>query len=175
MHDQKLFSAEQIDFLDKFFKENPWADNAPIESIVKATGLTESIIKVTKKSPKHRKEFLFYFSRLILINVGQNGIRCIHQIIIIIQMIFQRIYQHNQHFIMLINNLLEIIQWKMILMLHQHVRWLKFGFFFMGFFYFRTQWTFLFIINILSNINSYFFHSRTCIRYEKKTNIMKKT
>ncbi|CAF0739657.1 unnamed protein product [Adineta steineri] len=45
MHDQKHFSAEQIDFLDKFFKDNPWADNAQIESIVKATGLTESIIK----------------------------------------------------------------------------------------------------------------------------------
>jgi hypothetical protein len=49
MLDHKHFSAEQIDFLDKFFKDNPWADNAQIESIVKATGLTESIIKVTKK------------------------------------------------------------------------------------------------------------------------------
>jgi hypothetical protein len=29
------FSKEQIDFLDKFFKDNPWADNAQIESIVK--------------------------------------------------------------------------------------------------------------------------------------------
>ena len=48
MIDQKHFSAEQIDFLDKFFKDNPWADNAQIESIVKATGLTESIIKVGK-------------------------------------------------------------------------------------------------------------------------------
>ncbi|CAF1392474.1 unnamed protein product [Rotaria magnacalcarata] len=46
MHDHKHFSAEQINFLDKFFKENPWAENAQIESIVKATGLTESIIKV---------------------------------------------------------------------------------------------------------------------------------
>jgi hypothetical protein len=46
MLDHKLFSAEQIDFLDKFFKDNPWADNAQIESIVKATGLTESVIKV---------------------------------------------------------------------------------------------------------------------------------
>lgn len=46
MLDQKHFSAEQIDFLDKFFKENPWADNAQIESIVKATGCNESMIKV---------------------------------------------------------------------------------------------------------------------------------
>jgi hypothetical protein len=46
MHDHKHFSAEQIDFLDKFFKDNPWADNAQIESIVKATGLTDTIIKV---------------------------------------------------------------------------------------------------------------------------------
>ncbi|CAF1420464.1 unnamed protein product [Rotaria sp. Silwood1] len=43
--DQKNFSNEQIDFLDKFFKDNPWADNAQIEAIVKQTGLTESIIK----------------------------------------------------------------------------------------------------------------------------------
>ena len=49
MLDHKLFSAEQIDFLDKFFKENPWADNAQIESIVKATGFAETIIKVEKK------------------------------------------------------------------------------------------------------------------------------
>jgi hypothetical protein len=39
------FSKEQIDFLDKFFKDNPWADNAQIESIVKQTGFNESIIK----------------------------------------------------------------------------------------------------------------------------------
>ncbi|CAF1162065.1 unnamed protein product [Adineta ricciae] len=45
MQDQKAFSAEQIDFLDKFFKDNPWADSAQIESIVKATGLTELVIK----------------------------------------------------------------------------------------------------------------------------------
>ncbi len=39
------FSKEQNEFLDKFFKDNPWADNAPIDIIVKQTGLTESIIK----------------------------------------------------------------------------------------------------------------------------------
>lgn len=46
MLDYKHFSTEQICFLDKFFKDNPWAENAQMESIVKATGLTESIIKV---------------------------------------------------------------------------------------------------------------------------------
>lgn len=45
MLDHKHFSAEQIDFLDKFFKENPWADNAQIETIVKSTGLPEITIK----------------------------------------------------------------------------------------------------------------------------------
>ena len=40
------FSGEQLEFLDKFFKENPWADSAQFESIVKATGLTEAIVKV---------------------------------------------------------------------------------------------------------------------------------
>jgi hypothetical protein len=50
MLDHKHFSAEQIDFLDKFFKDNPWADNAQIESIVKATGLAESIIKVNNNN-----------------------------------------------------------------------------------------------------------------------------
>ncbi len=40
------FSKEQLEFLDKFFKDNPWADNAQIESIVKQTGLNELIIKV---------------------------------------------------------------------------------------------------------------------------------
>ncbi len=110
MHDHKHFSAEQIDFLDKFFKDNPWADNAQIESIVKATGLTDTIIKVKINQKILIKKFLFL--RLILINVVLNGIQCIHQIIIliIIQMIFQQIYQHHHHFIMLINNLLEIIQ-----------------------------------------------------------------
>jgi hypothetical protein len=44
--DQKHFSSEQIDFLDKFFKDNPWADSAPVESVAKATCLTDSIIKV---------------------------------------------------------------------------------------------------------------------------------
>jgi hypothetical protein len=44
--DPKQCSSEQIDFLDKFFKDNPWADSAQCESIVKATGLTESIVKV---------------------------------------------------------------------------------------------------------------------------------
>jgi hypothetical protein len=48
------FSKEQIDFLDKFFKDNPWADHAQIETIVKQTGLTESIIKVKKE-----KNFFF--------------------------------------------------------------------------------------------------------------------
>ena len=46
MPDHKHFSAEQIDYLDKFFKENPWADHAQIESIVKQTGFNEIIIKV---------------------------------------------------------------------------------------------------------------------------------
>ena len=54
MLDQKHFSAEQIDFLDKFFKENPWADNAQIETIVKATGLTELIIKVKNQRLSRR-------------------------------------------------------------------------------------------------------------------------
>lgn len=40
------YSKEQIDILDKFFKENPWADHAQIESIVKQTGFNETIIKV---------------------------------------------------------------------------------------------------------------------------------
>jgi hypothetical protein len=111
MLDHKHFSAEQIDFLDKFFKDNPWADNAQIESIVKATGLAESIIKVKKRKQLKKKFFFLVFQRLILINVVLNGIQCIHQIIILIimQMIFQLIYQHKHHFIMLINNLLEII------------------------------------------------------------------
>jgi len=49
--DEKYFSNEQIEFLDKFFKDNPWADNAQIDSIVKQTGLTESIIKVKSPPP----------------------------------------------------------------------------------------------------------------------------
>lgn len=53
MLDQKHFSAEQIDFLDKFFKENPWADNAQIESIVKATGLAEPVIKVKRNEQQY--------------------------------------------------------------------------------------------------------------------------
>ena len=63
MLDHKLFSAEQIDFLDKFFKDNPWADNAQIESIVKATGLTESVIKVrmTEKRTFNLKFSFFCF------------------------------------------------------------------------------------------------------------------
>lgn len=61
MLDQKHFSAEQIDFLDKFFKDNPWADNAQIESIVKATGLTESIIKVRKEINKIKKRRFILF------------------------------------------------------------------------------------------------------------------
>jgi hypothetical protein len=39
------YSKEQNEFLDKFYKDNPWADNAPIDIIVKQTGLSESIIK----------------------------------------------------------------------------------------------------------------------------------
>jgi hypothetical protein len=57
--DEKYFSNEQIEFLDKFFKDNPWADNAQIDSIVKQTGLTESIIKV--KSPPPPKKNLHFF------------------------------------------------------------------------------------------------------------------
>ncbi len=41
-------SKEQMEFLDKFFKDNPWADNAQIDAIVKQTGLNERIIKVKK-------------------------------------------------------------------------------------------------------------------------------
>lgn len=47
MLDLKHVSAEQIDFLDKFFKENPWAENAQVDSIVKETGLAASMVKVT--------------------------------------------------------------------------------------------------------------------------------
>lgn len=56
MSDHKHFSAEQIDYLDKFFKENPWADNAQIESIVKASGCAESIIKVKRKNENNIKK-----------------------------------------------------------------------------------------------------------------------
>jgi hypothetical protein len=42
-------SKEQMEFLDKFFKDNPWADNAQIDAIVKQTGLNERIIKVKKE------------------------------------------------------------------------------------------------------------------------------
>jgi len=31
--------------LDKFYKDNPWADNAHLELIIKQTGLNESIIR----------------------------------------------------------------------------------------------------------------------------------
>lgn len=48
MIDQKHFSAEQIDFLDKFFKENPWAETAQIDAIIKETGLAESTVKVNE-------------------------------------------------------------------------------------------------------------------------------
>ena len=81
MLDHKHFSAEQIDFLDKFFKDNPWADNAQIETIVKSTGLPEITIKVIKKNNETNLK-IFVSSRHILINVGLNGIRCIHRIII---------------------------------------------------------------------------------------------
>lgn len=62
--DQKHFSNEQIDFLDKFFKENPWAENAQIESIVKQTGLAESIIKV-KNNTKTYFSFVFFIILLL--------------------------------------------------------------------------------------------------------------
>jgi len=62
------FSKEQLEFLDKFFKDNPWADNAQIESIVKQTGLNELIIKVKKKFICFlfylKNHFLFYYSDL---------------------------------------------------------------------------------------------------------------
>lgn len=66
MLDQKHFSAEQIDFLDKFFKDNPWADNAQLESIVKATGLAEPIIKVKlngKKTPLNSSHLQAYIDQ----------------------------------------------------------------------------------------------------------------
>jgi hypothetical protein len=40
-----LLDQKHYDFLDKFFKDNPWADNAHMELIIKQTGLNESIIK----------------------------------------------------------------------------------------------------------------------------------
>ena len=55
MFDYKHFSIEQIHFLDKFFKDNPWADNAQIESLVKATGLTESVIKVIERGKNNER------------------------------------------------------------------------------------------------------------------------
>jgi hypothetical protein len=64
MHDYKHFSAEQINFLDKFFKENPWAENAQIESIVKATGLTESIIKVSEIKIKYA--ILYFIAKVYI-------------------------------------------------------------------------------------------------------------
>ena len=69
MPEQKHFSAEQIDFLNKFFKDNPWAETAQLESIVKETGLTESIIKVKQTNREwsdqrvHLSIFLLGLSR----------------------------------------------------------------------------------------------------------------
>ena len=69
MAEQKHFSAEQIDFLNKFFKDNPWAETAQLESIVKETGLTESIIKVKQTNREwsdhnvHLSIFLLDLSR----------------------------------------------------------------------------------------------------------------
>ena len=40
-----LFDEKHYEFLEKFFKDNPWADNAHIELIIKQTGLNESIIR----------------------------------------------------------------------------------------------------------------------------------
>ncbi len=58
------FSKEQLEFLDKFFKDNPWADdNAQIESIVKQTGLNELIIKVKKK----KISFFFFILKIIFV------------------------------------------------------------------------------------------------------------
>jgi hypothetical protein len=86
MADHKQFSAEQIDFLDKFFKENPWAETAQVELIVKETGLTESIIKVRDSRhielEKKRTICPCMSSRHIWINVEPNGIQCMHRIII---------------------------------------------------------------------------------------------
>ncbi len=57
------FSKEQLEFLDKFFKDNPWADTAQIESIVKQTGLNELIIKVKKK----KISFFFFILKIIFV------------------------------------------------------------------------------------------------------------
>lgn len=67
------YSKEQIEFLDKFFKDNPWADHAHIELIVKQTGLNEIIIKVKHffiaKIKKKSLGFFLNILRIILINV----------------------------------------------------------------------------------------------------------
>ena len=56
---QKHYSNEQIDFLDKFCKDNPWADSTQIESIVKHTGLSELMVKV--RIPKFLSVFVVTF------------------------------------------------------------------------------------------------------------------
>ena len=50
LSEQKHLTNEQIEFLEKFFKENPWADQAQLDAIVKATGLNETMIKVRRRS-----------------------------------------------------------------------------------------------------------------------------
>lgn len=39
-------TREQQEFLEKFFKDNPWMENVSIDVIGKQTGLPESMIKV---------------------------------------------------------------------------------------------------------------------------------
>lgn len=74
-------------FLDKFFKDNPWADQTQVESIVKATGLAESVIKVRPtRNPKATLTestlspslFLLLPCRRTSINVARNGMPCTH-------------------------------------------------------------------------------------------------
>lgn len=47
LNDQKHLTDEQMEFLEKFFKENPWADQAQLDAIVKATGFNETMVKVS--------------------------------------------------------------------------------------------------------------------------------
>ena len=61
LNDQKHLTNEQIEFLEKFFKENPWADQAQLDAIVKATGLNEPMIKV-RRLREERKTFSSRFS-----------------------------------------------------------------------------------------------------------------
>lgn len=93
--DEKYFTNEQIEFLDKFFKDNPWADNAQIESIVKQTGLTDSIIKVKISFFNKTKKKSFFSYRCIWNIAVRNGIASIHQIIIRI-IIPMNLFHHKQ-------------------------------------------------------------------------------